>query len=461
MTILIAALLAGAPLPAFVEQTCADQQLAGKARCGTIEVAERRADPAGRKIQLNIVILPAISATPDLPPLFDIDGGPGLASTKNASFYLTDGAAYRARRDIVTIDQRGTGKSNGLMCPEFDRPEDRYQPMFPASAVASCRDRLLKTADLTAYGTAEGVADLDDVRAALGHSKIDIFAVSYGTTVALRYMASYPGRVRAAVLMGVTPPSAMPPRQHAVAAQRAFGLLFADCANDEACKKAFRDPAGDFDKALTRLANGSEIKPEIFAEKLRSMAYSPAGARKIPQILSRAAVGDMRPFLDATSGSGGLTYADGMFLSVICGEALTLMNYDAAVTSARSTWFGDYRLRRQKESCAHWPVGKVSEDHLTPVSTDAAVLMISGRLDPVTPPDWADEAARLLPNARNVIAPFGGHIFDGLSGFESCIDPMMLRFYENADAKSLDATCLATMKPPPFDVGQAATGAPN
>lgn len=456
MAILLAALLASAqPLPAFVERPCADAQLAGKARCGTVEVPERRDDPAGRKIQLNIVILPATSARPDLPPLIDIDGGPGLASTKNAGFYLTDGAKYRARRDVVTFDQRGTGRSNGLMCPELSRPDDRYQPMFPVSAVESCRDRLLKTADLTAYGTDEAVADLDDVRIALGHSKIDIFALSYGTTVALRYLATFPDRVRAAVLMGVTPPKAMPPQHHAVAGQRAFDLLFADCASDDACKAAFPNSAADFDKALSRLAQGGAIKPEVFAEKLRSMAYSPAGARQIPWILQQAANGNMSPFLEATKGGSDLSYADGMFMSVICGEALALMNYDAAVRSARSTRFGDYRLVRQKEACTQWPIDQVADDHLGPISTQAAVLMISGRLDPVTPPDWADNAARQLPNARNVIARFGGHIFDGLSGFENCFDPMILRFYETGDAKSLNTSCLASMQPPPFKVGQA------
>jgi hypothetical protein len=164
----------------------------------------------------------------------------------------------------------------------------------------------------------------------------------------------------------------------------------------------------------------------------------------------------MQPFLEATKGGDGLSYADGMYLSVICGEGIALMDYDAAVRSARRTRFGDYRLARQKEACSDWPASKPDGEHLSPVWTKAVVLMISGRLDPVTPPDWADETARQLPNARNVVTEFGAHIFDGLSGIESCFDPVLLQFYETGDVRALDTACLASMKPPPFTVAQEA-----
>src|SRR5687768_8291206 len=117
-TLLIAA-TAGFLQPAFVDEPCVDTRLTAIAQCGTVEVLENRAEPDGRRISLNVIVLRATSPGPHLPPLFDIDGGPGLAVTKNASFYLADGAAYRARRDVVMIDQRGTGGSNPLSCPEL------------------------------------------------------------------------------------------------------------------------------------------------------------------------------------------------------------------------------------------------------------------------------------------------------------------------------------------------------
>lgn len=350
------AMMAATP-PVFVEKPCVDSTLAKVARCGSVEVPENRATPGGRRIALNLIILKATSGKPDLPPVFDIDGGPGLAVTKNAGFYATDGAAYRARREIVMIDQRGTGGSNRLSCPELEAPEGAYLPMLPVDAVKRCRDSLKAKADLRHYLTADAVADLEAVRIALGYGKIDLAGLSYGTTVALRYMATYPDQVRAALLMGVAPPTAMPPALHAPAAENAFRLLDAQCEADASCGKAF-DPLADMDRAMAGLkARNADLAPEIFAEKIRSMMYQPATARSIPWIVHRAAAGDLTPFTAATKPSGPSPFADGMFLSVTCSEGLALMDYDNAARAARRTRFGDYRLRRQRAACGAWPVG--------------------------------------------------------------------------------------------------------
>lgn len=437
----------------FVDQPCAEQSLAKIARCGSVEVPENRALPAGRRIKLNVILFKATSPKPHHPPLFDIDGGPGLPVTKNAGFYATDGAAYRARREIVMIDQRGTGGSHPLACPELGAPETTYQPMFPADAVARCRKALESKADVTRYLTHHAVADLDSVRAALGYEQIDLFGLSYGTTVALRYLATHPARVRAAVLMGVAPPSAMPPANHATAAERAIELLFAQCEADAACARAF-NPGEDIDRALAMLRGAkSQLSAEIFAEKLRSMMYQPATARHIPWIVNRAAAGDLAPFYDATRPRGQSPFFDGMFLSVTCAEALALMDFGAATKAARATRFGDYRLRRQRQACAAWNVGKAAPDFLAPVETLAAVLLISGGLDPVTPPEWAEAVARSLPRARHLIIPASGHIFDGLSGVDTCFDPLVRKFLDTADLAALNPDCLSTMQPPPFKTG--------
>jgi pimeloyl-ACP methyl ester carboxylesterase len=438
--------------PAFVEVPCADQQLAQTARCGTVAVPENRASSTGRLVRLNVIVLPAVGERNGQPPLFDIEGGPGLPATKNASFYIKEGGAYRAGRDVVLVDQRGTGGSNGLLCPELSRPEAAFQPMLPAGAVSACRARLERTADLAQYGTADAVADLDVVRRALNHGQIDIFAVSYGTTVALRYMSTHLGRVRAAVLMGTAPPDATPPKFHASAGQRALDLLFADCAADVACRTAFLSPASDLRKAMDALRSSGEMLPEVFAEKIRSLLYAPSSARRVPYIVNRAAAGDLKPFHAATRSEQRLPYADGMFLSVTCSEGVALINHTRARAVASRTVFGDYRLQRQRAACVHWRVRRAPADHLTPVASTAAVLLISGHLDPVTPPDWAEATSKRLPNSRHVVLRYGAHILDGLQGVDTCFDPLVLRFFATADPQGLDASCAQQMAPPPFQV---------
>jgi pimeloyl-ACP methyl ester carboxylesterase len=436
--------------PAFVEMPCGKPDLVkAAARCGTVTVPENRSRPSGRQIGLNIVILPAAGPA-TLPPLFDIEGGPGLPATKNADFYLTFGGGYRQGRDIVLLDQRGTGGSNGLMCPDLSAADDPFAPMFPPEEVAACRASLEPQADLTRYGTAEAVADLDDVRRALGHRQIDLFALSYGTTVALRHLATYPGTVRAAVLMGTAPATTMPPRFHAQAGEKVLRAIFADCAADPACRAAYPDIAGDLAKAVALRQGKADPTPEIFLEKLRASAYSAVGARSLPYVIRQAASGDLTSFRAASASPLASLYADGMFLSVTCTESYPLMDYDEAAAQARATMFGDYRLRRQHDACKAWPAGKPARGHLQPVRSDAAVLLIAGDRDPVTPPEWAQQAARTLPNARVVTISSGGHTLDGLSGVDTCFDPLLIRFYATADVKTLDTSCVATMRPPPF-----------
>jgi len=436
--------------PVFVDHPCATE-LAGKARCGTVAVPENRAKPARRTIKLNIIVVPA-SADRRLPPLFDLEGGPGLADAKNVGFYLTDGAAYHEHRDVVLFDQRGTGASNGLKCSALDAADAAYQPIYPVAAVRRCRAELEQHADLRHYGTSDAVADLDAVRAALGYDRIDLYAQSYGTTLSLRYMATYPKTVRAAVLVSVAPPSAMVPRYHALGAESALTALLSECRSDPACGKA-GDPAGKFDAALLNLATVKDAPPrDVFTEKVRSLMYAPGTARQLPFIVRAAAEGNLKPFYAATKPGGPSPWYLGAYLSITCAEGMAQFAYAPAAAKARRTRFGDYRLRRQRQACANWPAASVPANFLKPPNTEAAVLMISGGLDPVTPPAWAAELARSLPNGRQVTIPPMGHIFDGLSGVDTCLDPMFLKFYDSGDAKSLDAGCVALMKAPPFKV---------
>jgi len=440
---MLIALLAFAQLsaaPRFEPRPC-PQKMAARAVCGVVGVRENRLRPGSRRIGLNVVVLKPASPV-RLPPLFDIDGGPGLPSTKNVGFY--EGNDVSKDRDVVMVDQRGTGGSNGLMCPKLSALPPT-EPMLPSGLVAECLKDLRGKADLRFYGTADAVADLDSVRRALGYGRIDLFGMSYGTTVALAYMRDHPALVRAAVLMGTAPPQAMPPRAHATAAQRALDLTLSDCARTPACHARFPDLGVMLAKAKARYP-----RSELLMERFRTLLYAPQGRSNLPLAVSGAVVGDTSRLFDRGP-PGGPLYADGMFLAVTCGESFALMNYDKEAAAARRTQFGDYRLRRQRAACAGWPRVRLSPNHLgLPTATNASILFISGEMDPVTPPDWAETVARKMKHARHIVIPGGGHIHDGLAHADSCLDALTNPFLEHGDLGKVDSSCVASMTPPAY-----------
>lgn len=442
---LLAALSLLAASPGIVPRDCPAPLPAGL-RCGSLEVPEDRTRPGGRKLALNLIILPSTGPV-RFPPLFDLEGGPGLPSTHSVGFYLTDGAAYRAGRDVVLVDQRGTGGSNPLACPELDAPERQYEHLYPRRLVEACRDRLAASADLTRYGTDEAAADLDAVRAALGAERIDLMALSYGTTLALRYATLHPARVRAMVLFGTVPPEARPPRSHAPAALRALGLIVRDCARTPACQQAYPEFGREAGSAPARLP--ASLSREVFFEKLRSLMYAPASAARIPQIVHRAAAGDLAPFYAATRRTEAGDLAEGLYLSITCSESMAGMDREATEASMR-TPFGNYRLFVQREACRSWPAFAPAADFFVPPALAMPLLLISGERDPVTPPDWAEAIARRSPRARHLILPGGGHVLDGMAGTDTCLDPLIVRFLGDPGVSALDTSCVSAMRPPAF-----------
>jgi pimeloyl-ACP methyl ester carboxylesterase len=443
---LIAASLGAA---AFVPKPCADAQLGAGATCGTVTVPEDRSRKSARQIDLYVIVIRAAKPGKERQALFDLEGGPGLADTKNAGFYLTDGAAYAATRDVVLVDQRGTGESNPLDCPEFDAADRALEPMFPAAAVLSCRARLSQRADLTRYTTEDAVADLDTVRRALGYARIDLSALSYGTTLALRYIAVHPTHVRSAILVSSVPPSAMPPRHHATAAQAALDQMIADCAADQACAARYPKLRSDLSTATAKLRATGRIDTFVAMERLRTKLHSPAGTRELPGIIHQLAAGDSS-ILATSNARAGFNYFDGVYLTITCSESLPWFDQDRARAAARRTTFGDYRIAGQRAACGNWPKARVQRSFFAPIHSSVPVLFVSGGRDPVTPARWAAGTARNFANSKHVVIPWAGHIVDGLSGFDTCYDPQVVRFLETADPKAVDERCFSEMMPPPF-----------
>jgi pimeloyl-ACP methyl ester carboxylesterase len=434
--------------------------------CGKLTVFENRQSRAGRTIDLNVVVLPALDPGQKEAPLFELAGGPGQAATGAVWFYTKEGKEYRRRRDVVLVDQRGTGGSNPLNAPATTkRPQDYLSEMYPVDYVNRMRAALEPRADLTQYTTSIAMDDLDDVRAWLGYERINLIGFSYGTRAALVYLRQHPDRVHSAILMGVAPTYLKVPLHHARSAKRALDLLLAECAADTACHEAFPEIEREWNEVLARLGREparveysppdksgpvmAEIQRDIFAEKIRPLMYSRASAAQVPLIVHKAAEGDFGPFLKEVIRDRFGPLSDGMYLSVTCAEDVPFIDQAEAAQANAGNPFGNYRVEQQTRACGLWPRGTIPAGFHEPVSAEVPVLIVSGNLDPVSPPQWGDEAARHLPNSRHIVIAQGAHIHQGMKNAE-CIDKVMLEFLAKRDARDLDTSCLERIQPPPF-----------
>ncbi|HKU17301.1 MAG TPA: alpha/beta hydrolase [Steroidobacteraceae bacterium] len=428
----------------FVAKACPASLAPANARCGTVAVPEDYSNPAGRQILLNVIVFGALKPGDGHSAQFDLEGGPGFAVTDSAAFYANDGAMYREHRDLVLADMRGTGGSGALRCPGIEQYEktNASSPMYPPALVADCAASLAARADLRFYSTAVAARDIDAVREALGYRSVDLNALSYGTTLALRYIADFPDRVRTAVLTGTAPASRTPPRYHAQAAEAGLTGLLQLCQSDPACASAYPDPAADLERSLTRM---DATQRAVFLEKLRTLLYSAASARTLPAYLRDAANGAIATPSAATEGR---LFADGLYLSITCSESIARMDLQAAIADSDATRFGAYRLQRQRDACANWPLAAADPRLFDQPVSNVPVLFISGALDPVTPTQWTLEVAARFPRSRVVVVPQGAHVLEGLSGLDTCLDRVVPQFVAKGSADDIDMTCFAGMQAP-------------
>jgi pimeloyl-ACP methyl ester carboxylesterase len=440
------------PAPALVPCKFADTLVS----CGTLAVPEDRNEPGGRRISLNIVVVPA-TGDPTLPPLYSLDGGPGIAATDSISFWATAGSIHRRSRDIVLVDQRGTGRSAPLGCKVnfYDPLESVLEP----AAVRRCRERLSATADLSAYSTATAVEDVEAVRAALRHDRIDLIGLSYGTRVAQEYLRAHRDRVRAVVLLGTLSPKEKLPL-FSIGAQAVLDRLIGECTGDPVCHQAIPDPAADIAMLRRKFGAGRvtaafqgrpvAIESGPFWEAVRGQLMTTVSQRRVPWLLHQAAHGNFEPFLTATAGKPDDGW-NGLLLSVSCPEDTLRISSSELVPLTR-TVFGVYRVKRQIAACTAWGVAARGRLRSEFVDSDAPVLLMAGDMDAVTPVQWGRDVAAHLPHSRLVVIPELGHFPDGLSHME-CYDQIIARFFESPGVGGLDLSCVETMHPPQFQTG--------
>ena len=460
---------AGVPAPALLLSPCVIEHplrlTVVPAECGELAVPENPAQPAGRLIRLHVARVPAISRRKETDALFVLAGGPGQGAS---AFYASVAGAFgriHRDRDIVLVDQRGTGDSHALTCPE---DEDRLYEASSAEVAAltqRCLSALSASADPAFYTTSLAVQDLERVRAALGYARIDLYAVSYGTRVAQQYLRRFPARVRALILDGVVPPQLAIGPDVAADAEAALHAILERCLSEAPCSARFGDPLKDYQALRTTLARagaavqvadpaGGELRSVEFgsaelATVLRLGTYNADYAALLPLFLHEAARGQYgalaAQFLLLQRSYEGI--ALGMHNSVVCAEDVPFWPPEAlARARATDTFMGTGQLQALTTLCRIWPRGPVDADLHQGLHSDVPALLLSGSDDPVTPPRYAHEAARGLSQAREIVLPGFGH--GQLT--VPCMDRVLAQFLASAQSASLDVSCTAKARPLPF-----------
>jgi pimeloyl-ACP methyl ester carboxylesterase len=439
-----------------------DGIISTEARCGRLAVPENPADPQGAKIDLAVAVVPAVSTRAQPDPLFLIAGGPGQGSIQGFAPLLGAFAGVRRERDLVLVDQRGTGGSNRLDCA---MPDDALESgEIPAAELAAlardCLPGLPGRPEF--YTTSIAVGDLDAVRAALGYERINVFGGSYGTRVAQHYARRFPERTRTVVLDGVVPPTLALVPQIAIESQRALER----CAADPACDGRFPDLSEQFaglDAALRRApvavtladpVTGEQRRIDVTRAHLVTMArmlvYSSGTASLLPLLIHEAATrGNYAPLAAQAEMVGEdleSMIAMGMHHSVVCAEDAPRFAGAVDRAALEATAIGPQMVDGMSAICALWPRGPVDPDFAEPLDSAVPALLLSGEFDPATPASYGEMAAQGFRNGRHVVVPGQGH---GVSRL-SCVQGLLRQFVEAGSAASLDAACVARIGPAPF-----------
>jgi len=398
-----------------------------------------------------------------------LSGGPGQGAVAAAPFVADAMAPALQRRRLVVLDQRGTGDSGVLRCPTEQRA--RLLNPYTASMAEHCATQLGPNRQY--YATADSVADLDDLRTALGVEKWTLQGTSYGTYVAQQYARLFPTHVDRLVLDSVVGPDGVD-----AFLTDSWGalprILQENCAHDP-CKAITADPVGDVRTLAARLdaaplkgfvvdANGRRHRAELGAVGLTSLLISGdlnSHLRSaLPAAVRAAVLGDpgpilrlVEPAIGAPLGLRDLSY--GLNAATTCAD--NVLPYPVtspiadrppkiaqALQALPDTALGPFTrglIERVSvaEQCKRWPPGRFVPPSTAPLP-DVPTLILSGRLDMRTPLENGAAVARELPHSQFVTVPGSGHdeIDSDLSG---CVARALFRFFTD---RRLGDACVRT-----------------
>ncbi len=439
-----------------------------KARCGTLERPVNPDDAQSPLLELEIALVPALNLEPEPDPIVPLAGGPGQGAIQFYSAYAHAFGHVRRDRDILLVDQRGTGGSARLDCPvDEDLIEGQYSTETTIRYTRECLETLAH--DPRFFTSSIAVADLEAVRIALDIPALNLYGVSYGSRVAQHYARRYPEATRTIVLDGVVPPQLALGPDIALEAQRVLDTIFARCALDPPCDERFPGLSASFE-ALKKRLDAKPAKLELahpltgvvesisfgrleLAAAVRLLAYHPNTVALLPLMISEAADGRYAPLAaqyQMTTSSLSESLALGMHNAVMCSEDVPF--YDASRIDGAAldaSFIGPLQLAAIEAMCSVWPRGPVDADFKEPLATGIPTLLLSGGADPVTPPSYADLAAQAFRRAWLLTQPDQGHgqLVVG------CMPRIFEQFVQNRGLDGVDTSCMERSFVMPFFLG--------
>ena len=500
--VVLAAVLAAAcgsggdgPQATYAEAPCPSPNVAGipalelgpQFECGFLTVPENRAQPHGKTVRIAVARARASSAQPRRAPVLYLAGGPGGTGLATAVLRVQDG--WNADRDVIFIDQRGTLHADPLLaCPEIDAfvaeamqrvASDPATLARGEAATRACRDRLARQGhDLAAFDTAQNAADIADLRVALGIDEWHVYGVSYGSDLALQLLRDHPAGIRSLVLDSVVPPDVNLVAGFWPNAALGYRALFDGCAAEPACHAAYPNLESAFNVLVHQLdavprrvtvtdpATNQPIDVMIDGYTLANLvviaSLVPGSIADVPALVHNLAFGDGSAAALALLGNRpppGLT-GYGLTYGVFCREQVAFTDAAHVKTAAVAALpgFPDRVVSLVPQSpnllreCAAWNVGRAADAAKAPARSTVPVLLLAGSFDAITPPAWADHAARTLDAARVITFPGAGH--DVMIWSPACALAVMRSFLEHPDA--VDESCVRTLHNPPFRVAASA-----
>lgn len=440
------------------------------AECATLQRRENPDDENSRLIDLAVVKLPSSASEPERDAFTLIQGGPGGSSIDMAISYRQALDFIRSKRDIIIVDQRGTGRSNKLSCPQ---PEETPKISFDRAQTLALTQQCiteLSEHDLRYYTTSVAVQDLEAIRQATGYEQLTVYGVSYGTRVAQHYLRRFPDKTRAIIIDGVVDIGLnLAGAEIARRSQDAFDAMASRCKQTASCESQFGDVDQKFKELRARLidqpvevelphpSSGNLVTHTVSEVDLlavvRFLPYATETMALLPMMIARAYDGDYIPLAAqgiSTVESLSNEFATGMHNSVVCAEDAPFVKPGAASETA-NTYFGSDMIDAIAATCEAWPKGAIDDDFTQAFDSDKPVLILSGETDPITPPANGQRAAEMFSNSKHLVVPSHGH---GVIA-RGCVPYLLRDFIENVELDSLKTDCIERERAMPFFIDAA------